>query len=913
MNRTISHYELLSRIGVGGMGEVYRARDTRLGRTVALKFLTAAFAQDRERLARFQREAQVLASLNHPHIASLYGFEEAEGTPFLVMELAEGESLDRRLERGPMPLDEVLAAALQIAQALEEAHDRGVVHRDLKPGNVHITDDGNVKVLDFGLAKALEADSALEGAGTIAQSPTITRMTAAGVILGTAAYMSPEQAKGRSADRRSDVWSFGVVLLEMLTGRRVFEGETISETLASILKDVVPLDWLPEYTPPALRGLLTRCLERDPKRRLQAIGEARITLEALRSGAPGTSGSGLVASGTMSGVFPVGGMLSSAAGGDGPDAVKRGWTRWLPWAVAALGLGLGAVAFVQNSGQAPKATEAPLRKFAIQTGTFDNWDRRPAVVSPDGRRVAYIHGSGIWVQDLFSLEARPLVEAPGRPPGEMPNNPIWSPDSRQIAYIAAGRLWKIPAEGGSPTAVCTVGEGVSGGTWLADDRLVYSVPRGDILAVSSRGGDPEVYLARDVENDVDFHDPWALPDGRGVIYVLHRKEGVDTIELFADGKRRQLLRIPRTETNSVQVVNMVCYAPSGHLLYFREQGNRGVWAVPFSLGSLEVTGDPFLVAAYGQHPSISDDGTLLYIPGREETPRRLVWVNTRGEVGETVVDGLRGLSTPSLSPDGTRVAYAAEENGAGEIWIQDLAGGTRTRLTFTQADESWPVWIPGQNRVAFMTNQEGHSTVSAKSADGSGDVAVLVEDGERPVFTADGKWMIFQRTSDSKAGLLRVPVDGSAESEMLIPGSRSNVYSPDLSTDGRYVSYLSWEQGTATTYIRPFPTGEGKWELPGSWESSLCWLPDRIVYTTERPEPAMMEIPVDLAGSLSLGTPRKLFDLRPNRLLRFASFATAADGSRFLMVQDTADAFEVDHLALVENWTAEFRQTPAPR
>jgi Tol biopolymer transport system component len=253
------------------------------------------------------------------------------------------------------------------------------------------------------------------------------------------------------------------------------------------------------------------------------------------------------------------------------------------------------------------------------------------------------------------------------------------------------------------------------------------------------------------------------------------------------------------------------------------------------------------------------------------------------------------------------VAYAAQENGAGEIWVQDLSSDTRTRLTFTQADESAPVWIPGQDRIAFTTTVDGHSTVSARSAGGSGEVEVLIEDGENPVFTADGTWMIFQRTSDTKAGLMRVPTDGSEEPEMFRAGNRSNLYQPELSPDGHYVAYLSWEQGTATTYICPFPTGEGKWELPGSWESVLCWLPDRIVYTTDRPEPAVMEVPVSLSGSISLGTARKLFELRPNRIVRSTSFASTPDGKRLLMVQDTAEAFEVDQLALVENWVREFR------
>jgi len=898
VSQFISHYEVLSRIGAGGMGEVYRARDTRLGRTVALKFLPEAFAQDRERVSRFQREAQLLASLNHPNIASLYGFEEADRKPFLVMELAEGESLDQRLRRGPMPLDETLAIALQIAQALEEAHDRGVIHRDLKPGNVHVNDEGKVKVLDFGLAKALEADSGVDSAETLTRSPTITRVTEAGVILGTAAYMSPEQAKGRRADRRSDVWSFGIVLLEMLSGQRAFEGESMTETLAAIMKDPIPLERLPQDTPPPLRSLLARCLERDPKRRLQAIGEARIAIEGMLTPRDASSPAHAV----------------HAAVAPASPAVAAGRRRlgtWLPWALAAIGLALAAVAWLRGAGGAVAEPGGSVRKFLIETGTFADAGRRPAVLSPDGRRIAYVHGDGIWIRDLFSLEPRLLVSAPGRPPEEMPGDPMWSPDGRQIAYTAAARLWKILAEGGTPAAVCSVGDGFSGGSWLTGDRIVYSVPRGNMFEVSARGGDPKVLLARG-ESDVDFHDPWGLPGGRAIVYALHRKEGVDTIELLADGKRKQLLRLPVKDSSSPQVVNMVSYAPSGHLLYQREQGNRGVWAVPFSLENLEVKGEPFLIAAYGSAPSASEDGTLLYVPGREETPLQLVWMNRQGEVVEKVGDALRGLSAPALSPDGKKVAYSAEENGAGEIWVRDFTSGTRTRLTFTPADESQPKWIPGQNRIAFVSTLEGRSVVSARAADGSGDAVVLAEDAAVPGFTPDGKWMIFQGTSDTRSGLMRRPASGSGESEMFLPGSGSNLYNPTLSPDGRYVAYLSWERGTPTTYIRPFPAGEGKWELPGSWESTLVWLADRILFTTDRPEPALMEIPADLRGTLSLGTPRKLFNLRPQRLGR-GSLSASPDGSRILMVQDTGAEWTPENVALVESWLLEFSEGPVAR
>jgi eukaryotic-like serine/threonine-protein kinase len=896
----LSHYEILSKIGAGGMGEVFRARDTRLGRTVAIKILPEAFAQDRERLARFQREAQLLASLNHPNIASLYGFEEADGKPFLVMELAEGESLDRVLEHGPLSLEDTLGIAHQVALALEEAHERGIVHRDLKPGNIQVGPDLKVKVLDFGLAKALEADTGTGSGALLTQSPTITRMTGANVILGTAAYMSPEQARGKPADRRSDIWSFGVVLLEMLTGRRVFEGESITETLAAIMKDAVPWDRLPANLPPALPSLLQRCLERDPRRRLQAVGEARIALETLIGG-PAVSGSSPAMSGVIVAPVPV---------------IPRGSKipALVPWVVAALGLALGAIGFLRESSH-EGVSALPVRKFQFATksaGTASvSQDRSPFSISPRGDRVTYVDKGGLWVRDLNALEPRSLVVQSGSNPEDAPSSPAWSPDGRQIVYGASGRLWRIPVEGGSPAAICTPPSGFFGPTWLSGDRIVFSVTRGDLYQVSAMGGDPKVLIPR-TQADVDFHETWALPGDKGIIYALHRQEGVDTIELFAGGKRRVLLRVAKQDATQTQVVNNVCYAPGlrsseGYLVYQRDEGNRGIWAVPFSLQKLAVTGEPFLAAAYGTNPSVSEDGTLVYQPGSGDLPGRLVWVKLDGTVDVAIGDPLRGLASPVLSPDGTRVAYVADENGSGEIWVQDLAHGTRTRLTFTPEDESAPQWIPGQDKVAFNVTKEGHTNISARAADGSGETKALVEDAGTFTFTPDGREIVYQQFG-VQGNLMRRLLDGSKEPEILVPGSNSNLYSPLLSSDGRFLSYISWERGTATTYIRPYPTGDGKWELAESSESQLCWHGDHIFYRVFGSEPglAMTTATVGEGGALSLSTPKTLFKLNPSHLAYYRGFDVSRDNSRVLMVQNIGDDQSSNGAVVVENWLAEF-------
>ncbi|MFW6198821.1 MAG: protein kinase domain-containing protein, partial [Acidobacteriota bacterium] len=607
-------YEIKEPLGKGGMGEVYRARDARLDRDVAIKLLPAELTDEPQRLSRLEREARLLASLNHPNIGSIYGLEETDkGRPALVLELVEGPTLADRISRGPLPVEEALPIILQIAEALEAAHESGIIHRDLKPANVKITLEGQAKVLDFGLAKALEPERDEQ---ELSDSPTLSAAaTRTGLILGTAGYMSPEQAKGKSVDRRADIWAFGVVLLEMLTGERTFGGETVSDTLASVIKDDPDLGRLPVGVPLSVRRVLDRCLRKDPAERFHDIADVRLLLE------------------------------------DAPEATTEERDHGWMWPRSSRGAGLAAGLAVVgvlvgvagmlllDRGEPTGPPEVPARRFVIEYG--DLREGRPAL-SPDGRRLAYAKDGRIWVRDLDRLEKLPV---PGTEGGSVP---FWSPDGEWIGFSSGsdtsgseGSIWKVRPDGTGRTMITTPAPTTlaGGAAWLPDGRIVFNTGRGELLVVPDRGGEATPFAPLG-EGEADYHYVAALPDGRGVLTALHRGDRWNSIQLVTlDGERREIATFSRHN------VGALAYSPTGHIVFERGvvllQG--GLWAVPFSIEELEVTGEPFPVATGGGAPAIAGDGTLVYVVTQPPVDAELVLVHPTGEVLSRVGEPRRGL------------------------------------------------------------------------------------------------------------------------------------------------------------------------------------------------------------------------------------------------------------------------------
>ncbi len=873
-------YEVISLLGAGGMGEVYRARDARLGRNVALKVLPPAFAADEERMGRFEREAQLLASLNHPNIAILHGLEESGGVRALVMELVEGPTLADRLAAGPLPLEEALAIARQIAEALEAAHERGIVHRDLKPANVKITPEGVVKVLDFGLAKVAE-DPAVSG--NPAASPTLTlAATRAGVILGTAAYMSPEQASGRPVDKRADIWAFGVVLWECLGGRRLFEGETVSHTLADVLRAEIDVNKLPAGTPPVIRDLIRRCLDRDVKSRLRDIGEARIVIQKyLASPDAASSPPAAIAASP-----PVASTLRRVV---------------LPWAVAAVLLVLCAtLAAIHFRERPPEAY--PIRFTVSQPDkvTFQ-WFDLP-VISPDGRNLAFTGtmaaaggGAGanqLWIRPLDAVEARPLAGTDGA------YLPFWSPDGRFIAFFSAGKLKKIDIAGGPPVTLCDGALG--GGAWSRDGVILLASNTGTIQRVSAAGGDPKPVLGLDkVRQETSQTWPAFLPDGRHFLYLSRApdpgKAGIFVASLDA-GEPRLL----------VTGESKPAYAPPGYLLFTRQET---LFAQPLDLSKLQVRGEAVPVAEGvgrmtsmlpGSLYSASENGVLAF-RGGNAADLRLVWYGRDGK-------RLGALGDPgfyrqiALSPDETRLTverYDAKTS-TWDIWLLETRSAIFSRLTFSPADDSDPVWSPDGRQIAFNSNRKGQLDLYRKEI-GSGQEELLLENAERKVPEAWLKDNSILYTNFQGKTIYRLPLQGDRKPEILLQ-TEFPKDEPHVSLDERWVAYGSLESGRWEVYVASFPRFTDRRQVSSSGGGQALWRKDgRELYYFSL-DGKMMAVDVKVGATLETGLPRVLFEtrLRPSPLMD--QYAVTGDGAKFLVAEPVEEAAKP--MTILLNWTA---------
>ena len=866
----IAHYEVTEKIGAGGMGEVYRARDTKLDRDVALKVLPESFAVDEERLARFDREAKLLAALNHAHIAGIYGTEHWQGRHILVLEYVEGDDLQQRLEKGPIPVDDALPIALQIADAVEVAHDQGVIHRDLKPANVKVTPDGTVKVLDFGLAKALDT----AGDDDITTSPTLlaSSPTVQGVILGTAGYMSPEQARGKRVDRRADIFAFGCVLYEMLSGTRGFTGDTISDTLASVLKEHPDMEKLPDDTPPAIRRLIERCLDKNPRQRLRDIGEARILIDQVIRGEHDDT--------------------TAAA----PRQTQSKTKTVIPYGIMAA-LVIAATVITYQMTRSP-AAEAPIRKFRVPVESRGAGPTEP-IVSPDGSRVAYILGNELIVQPFDDLHAV-TMDAEGTP-----TMPFWSPDGTQIAYFSEGRIWRVPAAGGASVLVCDPKVGFSGGTggtWTEDGRILFGTGASGILEVPVQGGDEKVFLPL-ADDEGDHHEPYALPGDRGVVFLPHRITGSpDRIELYAGGVRKVLLEVTDLRLYRPR------YSASGHILFRRPGANGGVWALPFSLESLEVTGEPFIVAAASTHGSAADDGTLVYLAGTGENTYVVRWLGRDGSLSEPLSEPGPARLHPGFSPDGRRVVVSEFTDENVDLWIHDLARHSRTRFTFDPNREVFPVWgADGKDIYYWRTSPD---SIYRKPADGTG-VAEAVIDGGMPAVSPDMKYLVFKRAIKGRQDDIYY-MDMETQEAVPLIATAADEDTPLLSPAGGYLAYDSDESGGWELYVTPFPSGSGKWQVSLGEYAHANWGADgkTIQYATMGGDILEVQFSVGPSG-VELSTPELLFDADKLNLptTAYAYFKQSPnDLDKFLIMNPlSTNRREVNtDLTVVENWFREF-------
>jgi len=865
------------------MGAVYRATDTKLNRDVAIKILPDSFANDSDRLARFTREAQVLASLNHPNIAAIYGVEDRA----LILELVEGEDL-----KGPLPAATAIDYAHQIAEALEYAHEKGIIHRDLKPANIKVTPEGRVKLLDFGLAKALSGGTAgATGTADPASSPTLTMTaTIAGVILGTAAYMSPEQAHGRDADRRADIWSFGVVLYEMLTGKSAFRGESISDTLASVLK--LEPDWtaLPPDTPASVRRMLRQCLKKDRRQRLQAIGDARIAIEDREP--------------------------NETSAIPSPPRKSR---NWLLATLSAAALAGAAVAVV-HFREAP--AEGPISRFgiAVPEKTRLSVGSRLAV-SPDGRKLAFNADdadghSRIWVRTLDSMDARPLAGT------ESASTAFWSPDSRWIGFWADGRIKKIDTAGSAPPqTVCMASESVSSGTWNRDGVILFGSFNAlqPVQRVAQSGGKAVPLTVLDHDSHEAAHGfPQFLPDGRHYLYMALLADRAGYVVAYAatlDGKEKKRL---------LEADSQVLYVPpatksgEGHLLFLRE---GTLMAEGFDANRLTLSGEPVSVVehvwsyrTFGFF-SASNNGLLVYrAGGTAKLDGQITWFDRAGTPVGSV--GPRGsFDAIALSPDGSMVAASQFAVPTGrDLWLIDVARNVPTRFSFSPAINTSPVWSPDGTRVVFASRRDGPLNLYVKEAAGTKAEQPLLRSDLLQFpndWSSDGRYLIYTQTDPvTKNDLWILPMTGEAKPEPFLKtafNESQGQFSPGT-TGQRWVAFISDESGPWQVYVEPFPAGPSAARIQvsaGLGGSQPRWRADgkELYYISE--DNKLMAVDVKLSPSFQAGTPRPLLEAYVRGGAGFARaifrYAVARDGKRFLI---NSDAIEPNSAGLtaVLNW-----------
>jgi Tol biopolymer transport system component len=915
---SIAHYRVLGELGSGGMGDVYRAHDPKLNRDVAIKVLRRPLMSDEDRLVRIRREAQLLASLNHPNIGQIFGLEDFDGTCALVMELVDGPTLADRIVHGRFPVREALQIASKIAEALETAHHQGIIHRDLKPSNIKLRDDGVVKVLDFGLAKLVEPTSATTSNATL--SPTISlHATRAGVILGTAAYMAPEQARGKTVDKRADIWSFGCVLYELLTGRRAFGGEEISDTLAFVITKEPEWSALPAEVPAAIRKVLRRCLEKDRNRRFADIADVRLDIEDALNAGPDATAAAISAAGGLSRRILA--LASLAA------AVLIALAFWIGYRRAPAETPASVARFLVSVAPAERLQSAPEDRDAGEgrpSRTTMTW-------SADGHSIIFSAAVGdrqqLYVRTVDRLGATPL---PGTEGGAMPFS---SPDGRWVGFWSSGSLKKVPIDGSGPATMICETTLPYGASWGADDTIVFSRGSDGLWRVPAGGGTAQVVVKRDVaKGELKLFSPQILPGGGAILFtVIHAPFPTwddDTevvVQVLASGERKVLVHGGADGR----------YLPSGHLLYLRKSA---LTAVPFDLHDLAATGGAVALipdvmqsvntpneaseGGAGQF-SVSGTGSLLYASGGifPDPERSVAWVKRNGSA-EPLRLSPRPYLSPRLSPDGQR--FLVWTQGDRNVWVHDLSRGVTTRLT-SEGRNARAIWTPDGTRITYGSALAGSENLFWRPSDGSAATERLAASAfaQSPgVWTPDGKTLLYM-TNDpvTRNDIWTLSLEGDRQPRPFLQTPFIEAY-PDLSPDGRWLAYVSNQSGRVEVYVQPYPGPGARQQISVDGGTAPAWSRDgrELFYMTapsvggQAAQTTMMVVPVQLKPTFTAGTPRVLFQGRYGVTANIRGYDVAPDGRRFLMVQQKErPVTRLADMIIVQNWTEELKQRMSPK
>jgi Tol biopolymer transport system component/predicted Ser/Thr protein kinase len=909
---SLGPYKILALLGAGGMGEVYRAQDSRLGREVAIKILPALFARDDDRRGRFEREARILASLSHPNIATLHGLQEFDNRSLLEMELVPGEDLAERLRRGPMTLADGLPVFKQVAQALEAAHDHGIIHRDLKPANVKLTPDGRVKVLDFGLAKAFESESSETQRS---QSPTYVTMSHPGMILGTAAYMSPEQVRGKVLDRRTDIWSFGCMLYEALAGRPPFAGDTVTEILATILKEDADWSALPPIPSPIER-VLRRCLRKDPQARLRDIADARVEIEdALGESSPA--------------------LIQPRPA----ERARSGWRAWIVGAAVISVLVLGAVA-TWLVGIRGASRPQQMARFVIPLQPDQRLESAlaaPLAIAPDGRTLVYVAVQPAGRTQLF-LRGLDQFDATALPGTEGGSAPFFSADGRWVGFYGNSGLQKVSLAGGPALKICDA-PAVWSATWTPDDTIIFATtlrPDG-LWQVSAAGGTPEPLTKPDAQKgELQHAYPQVLSDGTRVLLSIVGEQ--DWRLAILSLKTRELQRIGQGGPTGVGAR----FVSTGHVIYAQA---GGLLAVPFSASSGQITGAPIpmleridMARSGSANFAVSANGSLAYLPGRASLPSRTLLLVDRDGRATSLSDVRAPYSHPRFSRDGTRLAVAIDSEAGSDVWIYDLRRGTRTRLT-GGGSNGFPEWSADGAQVTFQSARSGPSaSLFSTPRDGSGVPQPLISGlsspdnsawtrgtagllpGSVPTLTGanphfpmswspDGGVLAFDERKPNAERDIWTLVPGSSPSPFLL--TPFDEHSPVFSPDGRWLAYVSDESGRAEVYVQPYPGPGGKWPISSDGGTDPAWSPDggELFY---RHGDGLVSVPIQVKSEFQAGRPKPLFESRYEAQDGARNYDVAPDGHHFVVVR-ADNATQPTEFRMVINWFEELRaRVPAP-